>query len=189
MEQEQNKKSSPLSLFGIAGMLALFCFGGFFIYFTIQEVSVTGTRDSSGKIDMDIVRSHFWGLYQTAYHLEDVKAAEIQKKEGKRSSRGTKFSVSTPYIRAENNDAPIFVSFTSFDEEFFKQACQKVNTFVQNQDEKQFSKQINYFSYFSFFGFFIWALLVLKIVFTVIKTLRHTVKQEDIDQGEYRDAG
>jgi len=131
----------------------LFClaFGVPFTYTGFQNIHLTGEKDASGQVSMDLSREHYFGLYTVEEHVENVVKAQIITSRPRKI--GGRRLVSGVYlVTAADEHIRLMAGSSSTDYSTKREMVLAVKDFVESPTQTQFDQSFHIQNLFGWFG-------------------------------------
>lgn len=137
-------------------------FGGGFVFFGFQSVDLTGHKEPGGTASFDLERKHLLGLVTFREHIDGVREAGMTT--SRSSSSGRSQTLSNAVLISDTRSLPIFTGSSNLDDGAKQEIIRKVNTFLQDQNGREFKDSAHIYNLFGWVGlpFFliaIWGIL------------------------------
>ena len=155
----------------------LFClaFGLPFVFVGFQTAYVEGTKDQQGVVTIDFNRRHYWGVWQTNEHLENVQNATLRTSLTHRSSPRRIRLTSGVFIETETEAVRLLAGSSNVDDDLKRDTVQSINDFINDPQQSHYTRTIRVANIFGWVGLPFLVLGVLGVVgwpFSIVRYWR-----------------
>lgn len=136
-------------LYPFIAILFFLAFGVPFTYAGFQTIQIEGTKEN-GIVSMDFTRTHFWGIYKTENHVEDVIGADLANDRFRQG--GFWRRAAGVFLVTETDVVRLMAGSSDVDDALKWDMVRSINEFVNNPADTYYEETFRIHNIFGWFG-------------------------------------